>query len=264
MKLGFIGLGNLTTFITTGLRRSSTFRNAEIYGYDVSPAQSEKAKKQLGILPCRNIAEVAKACDLLILAVKPHIVQNVLTELRGALNLKQIVISAAAGRDLAFLMNELGEEQPILRLMPNINAQVGMSTNAYCCNAAVTEEQRKKAEEFLSAFGVPIAAPESMFPLYTVITGATPAFAFMFIDALAKAAVACGMSRPQAIEAVATTLMGSAKTVLDSGIHPIELADRVCSPAGVTIEGVLQLQKHGFEASLEQAVEAAYAKNKKI
>ncbi len=264
MKLGFIGLGNSTTFITAGLRKSATFAQAEIFGYDPLPAQREKAKAQLGIIPCDSAMETAKACDLLVIAVKPHIVQSVLTELQGVLCPDQLVVSVAAGRDLAFLEAGLGKTQPIIRLMPNINAQVGMSTNAYCCNDAVTETQRKTVEEFLSAFGVAISAPESMFPLYTVITGATPAFSFMFIDALAKAAVACGMSRQQAIEAVANTLMGSAKTVLESGVHPIELADRVCSPAGITIEGVLQLQKHGFEAALEHAVEAAFAKNNKI
>jgi len=264
MKLGFIGLGNSTTFITAGLRRSANFADAVILGYDPLETQVEKARTALGITPCPDIPSLAEACDLIVISVKPHIVQTVLDTLKGHLSKDKILLSVAAARDIAFLEAGAGKEQPIVRLMPNINAQVGLSTNAFCCNAAVTAELHEMAEAFLNAFGLAIEIPETMFPQYTVITGAAPAFSFMFIDALAKAAVKCGMSRQQALVAVCNTLMGSAKTVMESGLHPVELTDRVCSPAGVTIEGVIELQKKGFEGAVESAVEASFNKNNKM
>lgn len=148
--------------------------------------------------------------------------------------------------------------------MPNINATVGEAMTAYCTNGRPDEQQVKTVERLCSSFGKIIALDEKYFPIFGVLAGAAPAFSYLFIDELARAAVKLGMNKKQALEIAAQTVLGSAKLVAESDEHPFELIDKVCSPGGITIEGVTALQEFGFSNAITQAVRKAYEKDSKL
>ena len=148
--------------------------------------------------------------------------------------------------------------------MPNINATVLEAMSAYCCSESVTDDQKEFANKLCSSFGKVIPLSESYFPLFCSIAGCAPAYAYMFIDSLARSAVKNGMNKSVALEIAAQTVLGSAKKILESDEHPWELIDKVCSPGGTTIEGIVSLQKDGFESAVCNAVDAALQKDKKV
>ena len=265
MRFGFIGLGNLGGAIIGCLSKAPAFAEDEILGFDVLEANKKKLAETCGMKPMGSMQELVAAADVVILTVKPHILTKILPDLNAACtDPEQMFLSVAAGRSLAYLEEGLGAEHPLVRVMPNINAMVGAATSAYVMNAAATEEHRNITEKIFGAAGTVCELPENLFPLFTAVSGSGPAFVYMFIDAMAKSAVRAGMSRSQAVEMAASTVLGSAKMVLESGVHPLELADRVCSPGGVTIEGVFTLQKLGFEHVVHEAIAATMEKNQKL
>jgi pyrroline-5-carboxylate reductase len=148
--------------------------------------------------------------------------------------------------------------------MPNINAKVLASESGYCANENCTSEQKKMVYDMFSAVGSAIEIPEKFFSIFGVIAGSSPAFAYIYINALAKAAVKAGMPKAQAMEIAANTVLGSAKMVLESNEHPCKLADMVCSPGGTTIEGVCALDEMGFENTVIKAFDAVLEKDRKI
>ena len=163
-----------------------------------------------------------------------------------------------------YLAQALYENAPIVRVMPNINARVGASTVAFCANASVADEQKKLVETMLCTIGTVTELPESMFSVFTAIAGSSPAFTYIYIDALARAAVQAGMPKAQALQIAASSVFGSAKLVMESGEHPYALADSVCSPSGTTIDGVLTLQENAFESTVHKAIKAVIEKDKRL
>lgn len=148
--------------------------------------------------------------------------------------------------------------------MPNINAKVGAAMSALCANQQVTQAQKELVARLFCAVGQVKELDESFFPLFGVIAGSAPAFAYLFIDSLARAAVKNGMQKQAALEIAAQTVLGSAKLILESGEHPWVLIDQVCSPGGTTIEGIAALQETGFETGIRKAVDAALEKDRKL
>jgi pyrroline-5-carboxylate reductase len=174
------------------------------------------------------------------------------------------VISVAAGRTLAFLEDGLGPDLPIARVMPNINAKVGASTSAFAVNSRCAESHKSIVQALFSTVGAIIELPEEQFSIFTAIAGSSPAFSYMYIDALARAAVRGGLSRDKALEIAASAVYGSAKMILESREHPFTLIDQVSSPGGTTIEGICALQEHGFESAVHKAVAATALKDKNL
>ena len=150
----------------------------------------------------------------------------------------------------------------LVRAMPNTPAMVGEGLTAWCCGENVTEGQQKLAQKLLSSFGRAEAVPEHLMDAVVAVSGSSPAYAFIMVEAMADAAVAQGMPRQQAIAFAAQALLGSAKMVLETGRHPAELKDMVCSPGGTTIEAVRMLEKTGFRSSLMEAMDACWKKSK--
>ncbi|MDR2161140.1 MAG: pyrroline-5-carboxylate reductase [Desulfovibrio sp.] len=255
MRYGFIGLGNMASAIIRGMIASDRFRPRQIQGYDILPETASALARSTGITLLESPAEAARA-DILILAVKPQILEGVLRDLRALPLDCALVISIAAGRDLAFLQTWLGENTPLVRVMPNINAKVGAATSALAANDRVSTELKEEAARIFSSVGSVMELPETLFPVFGAIAGASPAFCYLYIDALARAGVRGGMSRTQALKAAAGTVLGSARMVLESGEHPFALIDQVSSPAGTTVEGICALQSLGFESAVHQAVAA--------
>ena len=261
MKYGFIGLGNLASAIIKGMVHKGNFKPESICGYDPVPAACKAITGATGIGALSSGAEVVKASDVIIIAVKPQMMETALKEMLQSPVQGKLFISIAAGKDMAFISGFLGADAPLIRVMPNINAKVGAATCALSANARATEEHKEIARAIFNTIGSVTDLPETHMSIFMAIAGASPAYAYMYIDALARVGVKFGLPKKLALEIAASTVLGSAKMVLESGEHPFELIDQVCSPGGTTIEGILALQKLGMESAVHQAVEAAVNKD---
>ena len=265
MKVGFIGCGNMASAIIKGIVESEAVKSEDICAYDTLDAVIDNAAAKYGIKKCADANEVVELSDYVVLAVKPNVLTSVLNEINIKLIEKQtVLISIAAGKTIAFIRDNLSHTNKIVRVMPNINAKVAAACSAYCANGDVTETEKKEIEKIFGSVGEITELPESSFPLFGVIAGSAPAFAYMFIDALARAGVKNGMKKETALKIAAQTVMGSAKMILESNTHPYELIDQVCSPGGTTIEGITSLQSDGFEAAVHNAVDKAIEKDSKL
>ena len=253
MIYGFIGLGNMGGAILRGMRASERFKDCGIFAYD--PSVKSDMAKNLG-----SAAEVCSAADTVIAAVKPQVIESVLRGVADELSGK-LLISIAAGKTIAFLEGCLGSDTKIVRVMPNINAAVLSATSAFCASANATEEDRQTARGIFETIGTVTELEEKFFSAFSAIAGCSPAFTYMYIDALARAAVRAGMPRSQALSVASSAVLGSAKMVTESDEHPMQLCDRVCSPGGTTIEGVMRLRALGFEDAVHEAVKAAIDKD---
>ena len=263
--LGFIGTGNMATAIIKGVIKSGMLKGEDIAVYDIAKEKAAALSKEYGLIVFESENEIAKKCDKVILSVKPNAFPNLLEKIDGELKVNNpLIISIAAGKTLEFISSCLSYDARIVRVMPNINAKVGAAVSAYCGKENVSEGDLAFVKELCESFGIAVNISENLFSAYSAIGGCSPAFAYMFIDALARAAVKNGMPKDTALEVAAGAVLGSAKMILESDEHPWKLVDQVCSPGGTTIEGVTSLQKDGFEAAVMNAVQAAIDKDKKL
>ena len=265
MTIGFIGGGNMAGAIIKGLLAASLYRPEEVFVTDITPERSEDCAKRLGVAAADTAEALIERADTVVLAVKPVVFPSLLPEISACLQEKKpLVISIAAGKTLGFIEETLGFSPALVRVMPNINAKVGAAMSALCANQQVTQAQKELVARLFCAVGQVKELDESFFPLFGVIAGSAPAFAYLFIESLARAAVKNGMQKQAALEIAAQTVLGSAKLILESGEHPWVLIDQVCSPGGTTIEGIAALQETGFETGIRKAVDAALEKDRKL
>ena len=255
MKLGFIGTGNMAGAIMGGIIQKGIFRPEQIIGADISEAGRRKAKETYGIEVTEDNRKAA-AAEVLVLSVKPQFYADAIAEIRDYIRDDQLVITIAPGKTLSWLEEQFGKRVKIVRTMPNTPALVGEGMTAACVNQYVTEEEKAYALKILDSFGKVELVPEHLIDAVVAVSGSSPAYVFMFIEAMADAAVAEGMPRTQAYEFAAQAVYGSAKMVLETGKHPGELKDMVCSPAGTTIEAVRILEKKGFRSAVIEAMRA--------
>lgn len=256
MKLGFIGTGNMAGAIMGGIIGQGVIPANEIIGADVSEAGREKVKEIYGIHVTADNREVVAEAEKVILSVKPQFYPAVIAEIKDQVREDQILITIAPGKTLAWLAEQFGRELKIVRTMPNTPAMVGEGMTAVCANESVTKEELQEVLQILSAFGRTEEVPEHLMDVVVSTSGSSPAYVFMMIEAMADAAVADGMPRAQAYKFAAQAVMGSAKMVLETGKHPGELKDMVCSPGGTTIEAVRVLEARGFRSALIEAMKA--------
>lgn len=265
MKLGFIGCGNMATAIIDGLIKSEFISPSDINIFDISKTAIKNIEKAYSVNTFESESDVISNSDTVILAVKPNVIQSVLTSADDIISSKKpLIVSIAAGKSIEFIENCLSQPQRIIRVMPNINAKVSEAMSAYCGNKLASDDDKDYVSALLSKIGKAIELDESYFPLFGVLGGCTPAFAYMFIDSLARAGVKNGMKKEDALKIAAQTVYGSAKMILESDQHPWKLVDNVCSPGGTTIEGVTSLQSDGFESAICNAVDKALNKDKKL
>ena len=260
-KVGFIGCGNMASAIIGGLKAHAGIDASEIIAADASEAAREKAKETLSICTTASNTEVSTQADVLFLSVKPQYYETVISEIQPTLPAGQIIVTIAPGKTLAWLGERLGDVK-IVRTMPNTPALVGEGITGVCKNNLVTEDEFAYVLKLLSSFGLAEAIPESLMDAVVSVSGSSPAYVFLFIEAMADAAVADGMPRAQAYKFAAQAVLGSAKMVLETGKHPAELKDMVCSPAGTTIEAVRVLEEKGFRGAVMDAMKACTAKAK--
>lgn len=262
--IGFIGCGNMASAIIRGLIANG-FKGEEIAVYDICREKTEDFARELSLKVAESEKEIAKSCDTVVLAVKPNVFPSLLEKIGQQLKEKDpLIISIAAGKTTEFIASLLDYTPRLIRVMPNINAKVQAAISAFCTNERADEKDKAAAMDFCNSFGRGIELEEKLFSIYSAIGGCSPAFAFMFIDSMARAAVKNGMTKAQALETAAQAVLGSAKMLLESDEHPWQLVDAVCSPGGTTIEGVCALQENGFESAVEKAVEASFEKDKRL
>ncbi len=252
MKIGFIGGGNMGSAIIDGLIAS---------GYnigDINVCELNEAKRQEFLAKGLNVTDSAvrleDMSDIVVFSVKPNVIDFVLKQMMGSVD--KIYISIAAGVSIAHLEDILGSDKKIVRTMPNTPAQVGCGMTVVTPNDNMSDEDTKKVLNVLSAIGETEILPEKFMNIATALHGSSPAYVYMMIDAMADAGVAYGLTKDQAIKLAAKAVEGSAKMVLETGIHPEKLKDNVCSPGGTTIAAVCDLERNGFKATMQSAVDA--------
>lgn len=263
MRFGFIGAGNMAQAMIGGILKAKLVSKDEIIASAATQKTLDAVKDKFGVQTTLDNQEIAKA-DMIFLAVKPVYCEQVLREIKDKLTKDRIIVSIAAGKTMAWLEEQLGKDTKIVRTMPNTPALVGEGITAVCPNEQVTDKELTQVCEVLESFGKAEVIKESMMDAVIAVSGSSPAYVFMFIEAMADAAVAQGMPRKQAYQFASQSVLGSAKMVLETGMHPGELKDMVCSPAGTTIEGVRTLEKNGFRSAVFEALQACADKGKKM
>lgn len=250
--------------IIGGIIKGSLAKPTDILVFDKSADALNKLITGCGVFAEKDNKELAKKSDILFLCVKPQFVYGVIDEIKDCVNENTLIISIVAGQSIEKLTAAFGKKIKLIRVMPNTPALSGAGMAALSPNADVTEEERETALKIFNSFGRAEIVPEYMMDAVTAVSGSSPAYVFMLIEAMADAAVIGGMPRPQAYTFAAQAVLGSAKMVLDTGKHPGELKDMVCSPAGTTIDAVAVLEEEGFRSSIIKAMTACMEKSKKL
>lgn len=259
MKYGFLGCGNMGGGIARALSKVTT----DILVTDRSGKAKELADS-LGI-HYGSAGEIAATCDRIFLAVKPHMMGEVLEPLRETLQRRRpLLISMAAGLTVERIESLAGGRLPVIRMMPNTPVAVGKGMIQYCYNELVSDELVSSFREDLRFSGQLDLLEERLIDAASALSGCGPAYVYLFIEALADGAVACGIPRAKAMEYAAATVIGAGEMVLATGEHPGALKDAVCSPGGSTIAGVRALEQHGFRGAVMDCVAAAYEKNQEL
>lgn len=264
MKIGFIGLGNMASAMIGGMLQKEMVTAQDIVGSDKSVLMREKAAETYGICIKESNEEVAAQAEVLILAVKPQFLTEVIASIKEVIRPETLIISIAAGKTMAWLENAFEKKIKLVRCMPNTPALVGEGCTAVCVNAQVTETEKSCAVSLMESFGKASVVTENLMDAVVAVSGSSPAYVFMFIEAMADAAVNAGMPRAQAYEFAAQAVYGSAKLMLETGKHPGELKDMVCSPGGTTIAGVKVLEEKGFRGTVMEGLAACVEKSKNM
>lgn len=261
---GFIGTGNMGGALAKAA--CATVPADEVF---LSNRTMEKARALAGLLGC-GVAEssaIAESADFIFLGVKPQMMANLLKELAPELSRREtrfILVTMAAGLSIADIRRMAGGEYPVIRIMPNTPASIGEGMILYSCAEDVTPEEERAFLDGMAGAGRFTQLPEHLIDAGCAVSGCGPAFADLFIEALADGGVACGLSRATALELAEQMLVGSAKLALETGSNPGVLKDAVCSPGGSTIMGVKALEMGGFRAAVMDAVLAAYKKTRAL
>src|SRR5574344_2545536 len=257
-KVVCIGIGSMGGAIIKSICKK--FPSKNIY---ITRLNQEVGQKLANEMNCNFVSsnkEIVQDANYIFLAVKPNMISSVLSEIKDFVPSNAVLISMAAGMKIAKL-NEFAPNLRFIRIMPNVPSQISEGMIAVSYNENITTEEASEVTELLQSTGIVEKVDEKLMDCVTAVSGSSPAFVFIFIEALADAAVRCGMPRAQAYTYAAQTVYGSAAMALTDGRTPAQLKDAVCSPAGTTIEGVAALEKDGLRNAVIDAVTAACAKS---
>ena len=263
-KIGFIGGGNMAQAMISGILSAGVAKPEQLFCFDANENTLKTLKERHGICIAAGNVEVTKTADILILAVKPQVQPAVIKEIRDAVRPETIVVSIAAGRKIADIESDFNKEIKLVRVMPNTSAMVGEAMSGLSGNSVVKLLEVEEIKSIFNSFGKAEIVPESLMDTVVAVSGSSPAYVYLFIEAMADAAVAGGMPRAQAYTFAAQSVLGAAKMVLESGKHPGELKDMVCSPAGTTIEAVASLERDGFRGIVIDAVQSCMDRSKEL
>ena len=259
MKYGFLGCGNMGGAIARALSQ----KTRDIAVTDRS-GKAKTLAEELGVQYSDNQA-IALNCDRIFLAVKPHMVKDLLLPLQDTLSVrKPLLITMAAGLEIRQIEEFAGTHLPVIRIMPNTPTSVGKGVIPYCVNSLVTEEMKTDWLADMERCGLLDALEERLMDAASALSGSGPAYLYLMLVAMADGGVACGLPRAKALDYAAMTMAGAAEIYLSTHTHPGGLKDAVCSPGGSTIAGVRILEQRGFRGAAMDCVCAAFAKNKEL
>lgn len=253
-KVGFIGIGNMGTPLVKGVINSGAAVPEDIYIFDVDRSKGEALVKETGVRAAKDNTELVRECDYIVLAVKPVYIKQVLEEVKDIFTESKVLVSIAVGVTSKMLKSVLGENKKIVRTMPNLPVLVGEGMTLVCFDNNLSDGEKAIVKSLFEGAGKVEELEERLMSEVTALTGSSPAYIFMMIEAMADGAVQQGIPRKIAYRLASQAVLGSAKMVLETGLHPAELKDQVCSPAGTTIEAVQTLEKNGFRYSIMEAM----------
>lgn len=261
MIIGFIGAGKMAEALISGLIKKNVFSKDQIIA--CAPSESTRIRMwgTYGISIYESAQEMAEKADMLVLAVKPKQVPDVFSQPVSCEG--KVIVSIVAGLTMESLKG-YAPDSKIVRVMPNHCCMVLEGAMGYTCDPSLTEDEKEQVVSMLEAVGLAVEVPESEMDAITGIAGSSPTFMYMVIDAMADAGVLNGLSRADSIRLAAQTMLGSAKMVLETGKHPDQLKDEVCSPAGTTIVGVRTLENFGLRAGMIAAIDETIAKSRSM
>lgn len=264
MKLGFIGCGNMAQAMIKGIIKQQIIKPEDILAYDVYKEGLQRAHDTMGITAAKDNAEIMDKADIIFLAVKPYLYEDLGKEIRDLIKPDQIIVTIAPGKTLAWMAENFGENVKIVRSMPNTPSMVGEGMTGLCHNKLVSKEEIDNVCKIMRSFGRAEIVPEYLMDVVVAVSSSSPAYVFMFIEAMADAASADGMTRAQAYQFAAQAVYGSAKMILETHKHPGQLKDMVCSPGGTTLEAIRVLESHKLRSSVFEAMKACVIHSKNI
>ena len=264
LTIGFLGAGKMATALAKGVIRAGLVSAKQVMASDPSDTARLAFGKETGAKTTPSNQAVVKFAEVLVLAVKPDQVTAVLGGIRADFTAKHLLISIAAGVPLARLEAGLSPEARLIRVMPNTPALLGASATGFALGKSARPADAALAQKLFSAVGVAFQVKESLLDAVTGLSGSGPAYVYLFIEGLSDGGVAAGLPRDVATRLAAQTVLGSAKMVLETGLHPGALKDMVTSPGGTTIEGLHELEKGRLRGTLISAVRAATEKSRKL
>jgi pyrroline-5-carboxylate reductase len=263
MKLGFVGTGNMGTALIKGYLAVHQSEKKNIYTYDKDADKLKALSEDLGVVGCGTMEKLMEQSDVVVLAVKPNIFDLVLPEIGTFYRPGQVLVSIAAGISIGYIEKLVQKDcVKIVRVMPNTPAMVNAGMSALCRNQHITDAEFEPVLELFRSVGKAEVVEEQLIDTVIGVSGSSPAYTYMYIEALMDAAEANGMDREQAKIFAGQSVLGAARMVLETGIDPVTLRENVCSPGGTTIEAVKTLQNNGFHDNIAEAFNAAVEKSK--
>ena len=263
-KIAFLGSGNMAEAIVKGLLAAGTAAAAEIVCAEPRAERRDELRARHGVTVTTSNLEAVRQAQVIVLSVKPQVMDALLDEIAPEVGPSKLVVSIAAGVPIATIAGRLGAGARIIRTMPNTPALVGEGATALARGSHATEADLSEAVALFEAVGTAVVVDENLLDAVTGVSGSGPAFVFLAVEALADGGVKMGLPRPIALTLAAQTVAGAGRLVLETGEHPGKLKDQVTSPAGTTIAGVHALETAGFRAALIAAVEAAAKRSREL
>jgi pyrroline-5-carboxylate reductase len=263
MQLGILGVGNMGGAILNGILSKGIVKAEQVRIFDLNTQKVDELSKKLGVSPAATFPDLAAASDIILLAVKPNVIESVIAEHYTSF-VKKAVVSIIAGWNQKRLAEHLPESTRILRVMPNMPAMTGAGMTVLEKGDTLTQDEHAFAKSMFEAIGRVDCVDAKLMDAVTAVSGSGPAYVCLFMEAMADGGVQAGLPRDVAYTLTAQTLIGTAEMMLNSGTHPGELKDRVCSPAGTTIDAVAALEKDGFRYAVMDAVKVCYEKSKQM
>lgn len=260
-KIGFIGCGNMGSAMIGGMVKAGIVEGSNVYVADHHEKNFAKVN-EFGVNTTLDNKEVAKNVDILFLSVKPYLYKDVISQIKEDVKEDVIIVAIAAGQSTKDVEEYFGRAVKVIKVMPNTPALVREAMSAVSPNEYITEPELNDVLTILNSFGKAEIVKESLMDAVTAVSGSSPAYVFMMIEAMADGAVQAGMPRTQAYTFAAQAVLGAAKMVLDTSKHPGALKDGVCSPGGTTIDAVAKLEETGFRNSIIAAMKACFDKSK--
>lgn len=271
--VGFIGVGNMGGALVRSIAKynkdasQNNLLEKPVFSlcvFDTNSALLKKLSNELEIREEASVTSLVRNCDIVVLAIKPQYCHSVLEQIKPVLTPEKIIVSIIVGLSIKYYKSVLGSQARIVRTMPNTPALVGEGMTLVSWDDSINDDEKNAIIKLFGCSGKVEELEESLMSEVTALTGSSPAYVFMLIEAMADAAVKSGIQRNKAYRLAAQAVLGSAKMVLDTGKHPAELKDMVCSPAGTTIEAVATLEQEGFRNAIIKAMDECTRKAREI